>query len=44
VTLRRAVRRRQVLAFFAKVPRCLVGMEGYVTAHYWAREIAKLGQ
>jgi transposase len=31
------------LAFFAKVPRCLVGMEACATAHYWAREIAKLG-
>ena len=27
VTLRRAVRRRQVQAFFAKLPPCLVGME-----------------
>jgi transposase len=43
VTLRRAVRRRQVLAFFANLPPCLVGMEACATAHYWAREIAKLG-
>src|SRR5215469_155094 len=43
VTLRRAVRRRQVLAFFAKLPPCLVGMEACATAHPWAREIAKLG-
>ena len=43
VTLRRAVRRRQVLAFLAKLPPCLVGMEACATAHYWAREIAKLG-
>src|SRR6516162_1187261 len=43
VTLRRAVRRRQVLSFFAKLPPCLVGMEACATAHYWAREIAKLG-
>jgi transposase len=43
VTLRRAVRRRQVLAFFAKLPPCLVGMEACATAHYWAREIARLG-
>jgi transposase len=43
VTLRRAVRRRQVQAFFAKLPPCLVGMEACATAHYWAREIAKLG-
>src|SRR5712692_8114671 len=43
VTLRRTVRRRQVLAFFAKLPPCLVGMEACATAHYWAREIGKLG-
>ena len=41
VTLRRAVRRRQVLAFFAKLPPCLIGMEACATAHYWAREIGK---
>jgi transposase len=43
VTVRRALRRRQVLAFFAKLPPCLVGIEACGTAHYWAREIAKLG-
>ena len=43
VRLRRAVRRRQVLSFVAKLPPCLVGMEACATAHYWAREIAKLG-
>jgi transposase len=43
VTLRRAERRRQVLSFFAKLPPCLVAMEACATAHYWAREIAKLG-
>jgi transposase len=31
------------LAFFAKLPPCLVGMEACGSAHYWAREIAKLG-
>ena len=36
VTLRRAVRRRQVLAFFAKLPPCLVGIEAVrrrITGH-----------
>jgi transposase len=33
-----------VLAFFAKLPPCLVGsMEACGSAHYWGREIAKLG-
>ena len=43
VRLRRLLRRKQVLTFFAKLPPCLVGMEACATAHYWAREIAKLG-
>ncbi len=43
VVLRRQVRRRQVLALFEKLPRCLVGIEACATAHYWAREIEALG-
>src|SRR6266481_1560936 len=43
VVVRRALRRSQLLAWFAKLPRCLVGMEACATAHYWARELAKLG-
>lgn len=41
--LRRMLRRHQLLAFFAKLPSCLVGLEACATAHYWAREIAALG-
>ena len=33
--VRRALRRRQVLSYFAKLPRCLVGIEACATAHYW---------
>jgi transposase len=43
VVVRRALRRRQVVAFFAKLPRCLVGIEACATAHYWGRELTKLG-
>jgi transposase len=43
VVIRRSLRRRQVLAFFAKLPPCLVGIEACATAHYWGREITKLG-
>ena len=43
VVLRRTLRRSQVLGWFAKLPRCLVGMEACATAHYWARELQKLG-
>src|SRR3954469_6237306 len=43
ILFRKKLRRDQVLAFFAAQPRCLVAMEACASAHYWAREIAKLG-
>ena len=42
-TVRRALRRAQVLSFFAKLRPCLVGLEACGTAHYWARELEALG-
>jgi transposase len=43
VVVKRQLRRGQVLAFFAKLPPCLVGMEACATSHYWARELRRLG-
>jgi transposase len=43
VALRRQVRRSQVLEFFARLPPCLIGMEACAGAHFWARELTKLG-
>jgi transposase len=43
VVVRRTLRRKQVVAYFAKLPRCLIGMEACATAHYWARELRQLG-
>ena len=43
VAVRKQLRRRQVLEFFKALPACLVGMEACATAHYWARELTKLG-
>lgn len=43
VVVSRQLRRKQVLEFFSKIPPCLVGMEACGTAHYWARELTKLG-
>ena len=43
VAFNRALRRGQVLPFFAKLAPCLVGMEACGTSHYWARELSKLG-
>ena len=41
--LRKQLARRQLLSFVANLPRCLVAMEACASAHYWAREIEKLG-
>src|SRR4030081_1588323 len=41
--LRRKLRRNEVLAFFAKLPPTVIGMEACGAAHYWARELHKLG-
>src|SRR4029453_7875369 len=43
VVVRRQLRRSQVMAFFEALLPCLIGMEGCATAHYWARELTKLG-
>lgn len=43
VVLRRKLSRGQVIAFFTELPSCTVAMEACATAHYWAREIGKLG-
>src|SRR3981189_2167311 len=43
VVMRRRLRRGQVLAFFARIPPCLVGMEACATRHHWARELIALG-
>lgn len=43
VVFRKQLRRDKVLAFFAGQPACLVAMEACSGAHYWAREIGKLG-
>src|SRR5262245_11421272 len=39
VVFRRQLKRRHVLAFFQKVPSCLVGMEACATSHHWSREL-----
>ena len=41
--LRRKLRRGQVLEVLAGLPRCTVAMEACGGAHYWGREIGKLG-
>ena len=43
VVFRKKLARAKVLEFFASLPPCVVAMEACGGAHYWAREIAKLG-
>src|ERR1700730_16371405 len=41
--LRRKLRRRQMLEFFAKLAPVQIGIEACGAAHYWARELRALG-
>jgi len=43
VVVRKTVRRDKLLATFAQLPACVVGMEACGGAHHWARELRKLG-
>ena len=40
---RKRLQRAKVLEFFAQLPSCLIGIEACGSAHYWARELTKLG-
>jgi transposase len=41
--LRKKLKREQMLPFFRDLPPCLIGIEACSGAHYWARELQKLG-
>ena len=43
VIIRRQLKRRYVLAFFEKLPPCLVGIEACASSHHWSRELTALG-
>ena len=43
VVIRRQLKRRYVLAFFQKLPPCLIGIEACASSHYWSRELQALG-
>jgi transposase len=43
VIIRRQLKRRYVLAFFQKLPSCLVGIEACASSHHWSRELRALG-
>jgi transposase len=43
VGLRRQLKRRSALAFFQKLPSCLIGIEACAFPHHWSRELQALG-
>jgi transposase len=43
VIVAKALRRKDVLLFFASLGPCVVGMEACCTAHHWGRELIALG-
>ena len=43
VVVKKQLRRNKLIEFFKNLPPCLIGMEACATAHYWARELTKLG-
>jgi transposase len=43
VVVRRQLRRQQILAFFADLPRCIIGIEACPGAHHWGRQLTALG-
>jgi transposase len=43
VVLRRQLKRRYVLAFFEKLPPCVIGIDACASAHHWSRELQALG-
>jgi transposase len=43
IVLKKRLVRHKVLAFGAGLAPCLLGLEASGSAHYWARELTKLG-
>jgi transposase len=41
--LRKQLKRKDVMSFFANHERSLIGMEACGSAHYWARKLTELG-
>lgn len=41
--VRKQLKRKDVLSYFAQLPPCLIGMEACGGAHHWARKLKELG-
>ena len=42
--LKTPLERDQILAYFANLPPCLIGMEACASAHYWTRKLQSFGR
>jgi len=43
IVMRKQLSRSKVLPYFAQLPVCRIGIEACGSAHYWGRELQKLG-
>ena len=43
IVRKKQLRRGQLLAYFANLPRCRVGIEACASAHFWGRRLSELG-
>ncbi len=43
VAVKKRLKRKEMLGFFRQIEPCVVAMEACGSAHYWARELEKLG-
>ena len=43
VVVQKALQRSEMLTWFSQIEPCLIGIEACATAHYWCRELKKLG-
>jgi transposase len=43
VTVRKQLKRSQVVSFFAQLAPCLIGMEACAGAHFWSRKLMEFG-
>jgi transposase len=43
IVVRKQLRRKEVVAYFTKLPPCEIGMEACSSSHYWARRLQSLG-
>lgn len=43
VVVQKPLKRKDVLPYFAQLPSCLIGMEACASAHYWQRQLTRLG-